>query len=123
MLASPHSRAEGRAAFRLAVERGGAKARRLTSCGLALSVNDRRVIGISESLVAACAGRSAEDLSDVLSATLTDLDLAALRLLDERPGEIKKVPVREDEQLAFFERAKPARRRSGRRNKLRVART
>lgn len=116
-------KADGRAAFRLAVEHAAAKTRRLKSCGLVLSVNDRRVIVISEFLVAACAGRSAADLSDVLSATLTDLDLAALRLLDERPGEIKKVPVREDEQLAFFERAKPARRRSGRRNKLRVART
>jgi hypothetical protein len=121
MLASPHSRAEGRAAFRLAVERGGAKARRLTSCGLALSVNDRRVIGISESLVAACAGRSAEDLSDVLSATLTDLDLAALRLLDERPGGSKRVPVQADKQLAFFERAKPAGLPSRRRIKLRGA--
>jgi len=96
-------------------------ARRLTGCGLVLSVNDRRVIVISEFLVAACAGRSAAALSDVLSATLTDLDLAALRLLDERPGESKRVPVQADKQLAFFERAKPARRPSRRRTKVRVA--
>ena len=115
-------KAEGGAAFRLAVERAGAKARRLMSCGLALSVNDRRVIVISEFLVAACAGRSAEDLSDVLSATLTDLDLAALRFLDERPGGSKRVAVQADKQLAFFERAKPARQRQGRRTKPPVAR-
>jgi hypothetical protein len=79
----------------------------LGSCGFAFSVNDRRVIVISQFLVEACAGRSAEDLSDILSATLTDLDLAALRLLEGGSDGIGKRATRQENQLAFFDRAKP----------------
>ena len=96
----------GRAAVREAVERGAAKALRLVSRGLTLSANDRRIIVISQFLVAACVGRSAEDLSDVLSGALTDLDLAAIRLLDASPVVADNHGPESDRQLAFFERAK-----------------
>jgi len=104
---------EPEAAFQRALERAEAKARRLASSGVALSVNDRRVIVISQFLVAACAGRSAEDLADVLSSTLTNLDLAALQLLEARPGEIRRQASHTEKQLAFFERPKPAKRKGG----------
>jgi putative DNA methylase len=94
-------------AVREAVERAGAKARRLASRGLTLSANDRRVIVISQFLVAACAGRSAEELSDVLSGKLTELDLSALRLLDADPAFAEEMPARDHMQMAFFEQAKP----------------
>lgn len=96
--------ADARVAFRQAVEHARLKAVRLTNCGLKLSVNDRRVVLISQFLVEACAGRSAEQLSDVLSAGLTDLDLAAMRLLDS--SSLQPVPSteREEKQLALLER-------------------
>ena len=105
---------DGGAAIREAVEHGAAKARRLVSCGLTLSVNDRRVIVISQFLVAACSGRSAEDLSYVLSGALTDLDLAAIRLLEAVPLLADKKSPWSDKQLAFFDRAE-ARKRGGKR--------
>jgi len=98
------------AAVEQAVERASAKARRLASCGLTLSVNDRRVIVISQFLVAACAGRSAHELGDVLSIKLTDLDLAAMRLLAEGPQGMGTQAAPEATQLAFFERAEPLNR-------------
>ena len=82
----------------------------LGSCGLALSVNDRRVNVISQFLVAACAGRSADELGDVLSSKLTDLDLAAMRLLEGGSEGTGKQARQEATQLAFFERAKPVSR-------------
>ena len=107
-------RAEPRDAFRLAAKRATSKAWRLTKSGLVLSLNDKRVIIISEFLVAACAGRSTEALSDVLSATLTDLDLEALRPLDDDSPAAEEAPLNEDKQLAFFDRAKTSRiRRAG----------
>ncbi len=93
-------------AFEKAIQGAKAKASRLVSCGLTLSVNDRRVVVISQFLVAACAGRSAEDLSDVLSAALTDLDLAAIRLLEAGPVVKSRKGPEGDKQLAFFDRAK-----------------
>jgi len=100
-------RSDCQVAFQQAVERAAVKARRLGSCGFAFSVNDRRVIVISQFLVEACAGRSAENLSDILSATLTDLDLAALRLLEGGSDGIGKRAKQQENQLAFFDRAKP----------------
>jgi hypothetical protein len=75
-----------------------------------LSVNDRRVIVISQFLVAACAGRSADELGDVLSRKLTDLDLAAMRLLTDGSEGIGKQAAHEATELAFFEKAKPVKR-------------
>ena len=100
-------RSEAGAAVEQAVERAAAKARRLVSCALTLSVNDRRVNVISQFLVAACAGRSADELADVLSSKLTDLDLAAMRLLEGGSEGAGEQARREATQLAFFERAKP----------------
>jgi putative DNA methylase len=100
-------KSDGGAAVEQAVERATAKARRLVSCGLTLSANDRRVIVISQFLVAACAGRSADELGDALLSNLTDLDLAAMRLLREGSERIGKQAAQEATQLAFFERAKP----------------
>ena len=113
--ADPGRKSDCGAAVRRAVERAGAKAGRLVSCGLSLSVNDRRVIVISQFLVTACAGRSASDLSDMLSSKLADLDLAAMRLLAGGSERIGKQAGQEASQLAFFERAmpgKPRRRKS-----------
>jgi putative DNA methylase len=102
------------AAMEQAIEQARAKARRLVSCGLMLSVNDRRVVVISQFLVAACAGRSAEDLSDVLSGALTGLDLAAIRLLEADAVVTREQGSESEKQLAFFDRAK-ARKRGGKR--------
>jgi len=113
---------DGGAAVREAMEHGAAKARRLVSCGLTLSVNDRRVIVISQFLVAACAGRSAEDLSDVLSGALTDLDLAAIRLLESGPVVAEKKGPESDKQLAFFDRAKARKRGKKRAPALKASR-
>jgi putative DNA methylase len=65
-----------------AIAHAKAKAARLQGCGLTLSANDRRVILIGQFLIEACAGRSAAQLSDVLSEKLTELDDAALWLLE-----------------------------------------
>ena len=108
--ADDRRRSEAGAAVEQAVERAAAKARRLVSCGLTLSVNDRRVNVISQFLVAACAGRSADELADVLSSKLTDLDLAAMRLLEGGSEGAGKQARQEATQLAFFERPKAVER-------------
>ncbi len=97
------ARAEADSAFRQAAQRAETKARRLTNSGLTLSINDRRIILISEFLVAACAGRSAQDLSGLLSSTLADLDLAAGRLVSAETLTTTKSESEADQQLALFE--------------------
>ncbi|HEV2391787.1 MAG TPA: DNA methyltransferase [Verrucomicrobiae bacterium] len=97
-------KAEDRAALRRATDRAAAKARRLNGCGLKLSVNDRRIILISEFLVAACAGRSVGELSDLLSANLSELDVAACAPLEEDAGAKEKGTKRPEIQLALFEK-------------------
>jgi putative DNA methylase len=119
--AGQRRKGDGEAAVRLAVERGAAKARRLMSCGLTLSVNDWRVIVISQFLVAACAGRSADELGDVLSSKLTDLDLAAMRLLEGGSEGIGKRAGQETKQMAFFDRAKPPVKRGNGKPAVRAA--
>jgi putative DNA methylase len=93
------------AATERAVAYAKAKAARLQGCGLTLSVNDRRVILIGQFLIEACAGRSAAQLSDVLSEKLTDLDLVALRLLefpeDQKLGH--RAARTDDRQLTLLE--------------------
>ncbi len=96
-------------AFQRAVERATLKTSRLKECGLALSVNDRRVILISQFLVETCAGRSADQLSDVLSSSLTDLDLAAMRLLESQANQPAKPGKREDRQLALLDKKRSKR--------------
>jgi putative DNA methylase len=103
-IADLRKRSDTKIAFQRAGERATSKASRLKECGLALSVNDRRVILISQFLVETCAGRSAEQLSDVLSSSLTDLDLAAMRLLESQATQPAK-PAKEDErQLALLDK-------------------
>lgn len=80
---------DSKTAFKQAVEHAVLKVGRLQSIGLNLSVNDRRVILISQFLVEACAGRTAQQLSDTLSNCLADLDLAAKRLLEHQLLESK----------------------------------
>ncbi len=89
-----------------AIAHAKAKASRLVNCGLALSANDRRVILIGQFLVEVCAGRSAVQLSDILSEKMTDIDLAALQLLEmEEDRETVHHPARSDElQMALLER-------------------
>ncbi|HLN88305.1 MAG TPA: hypothetical protein VK200_17625, partial [Candidatus Limnocylindrales bacterium] len=70
------------AATERAIAHAKAKAARLRGCGFTLSANDRRVILIGQFLVEACPGRSAAQLCDGLSEKLTELDLAALQLLE-----------------------------------------
>ena len=103
-------------AFQRAVEHATAKAKRLNDCGLMLSVNDRRVILISQFLVETCVSRSAEQLSDALSSSLTDLDLAAMRLLDSQAIQPAKQVKQDDRQLALLE--KSTTKRPPRRTKL-----
>ena len=104
--AGDRKRTDRKIAFKRAVENATAKARRLNGCGLALSVNDRRVILLSQFLVETCAGRSAQQLSDVLSNSLTDLDLAAMRLC-ESSAVRTVIPVEQTQrQLALLDREK-----------------
>jgi putative DNA methylase len=98
--------------FQRAVERATAKAKRLNDCGLTLSANDRRIVLISQFLIEICAGRSAEQLSDTLSASLTDLDLAAMRLLESH--EIKPTH-QEEKQFALLDKLQS--KRSAKRTK------
>jgi putative DNA methylase len=102
-------RCDTKIAFQQAVERATLKASRLNECGLALSANDRRVILISQFLVETCAGRSAEQLSDALSNSLTDLDLAAMRLLESQTTQPAEPAKRDEEQLALFDKKRSKR--------------
>lgn len=97
-------RSDTKIAFQRAVEHATSKACRLKECGLALSINDRRVILISQFLVEICAGRSAEQLSDALSSNLTDLDLAAMRLLESQTSQPTNQVKRDEKQLALLEK-------------------
>src|ERR1039457_1629267 len=64
--ADSRKRSDNKIAFQRAVEHATSKASRLKECGLALSVNDRRVILISQFLVETCA-RSEEHTSELQS--------------------------------------------------------
>jgi len=70
---------EASEALSSAIERANAKAARLGTIGLKLSVNDRRVLLIGQFLVEASPGRSATELSKTLAASFTTLDFAATR--------------------------------------------
>lgn len=107
--ADTRKRADAKIAFQRAIEHATAKAKRLNDCGLTLSVNDRRVVLISQFLVETCAGRSAAQLADVLSASLTDLDLAAMRLLESPASQSAKQPKQDVRQLALLEKTKRSR--------------
>jgi putative DNA methylase len=93
-------------AFQRAVGHAASKASRLKHCGLTLSVNDRRVILISQFLIETCAGRSAQQLSNVLSSSLAELDLAAMRLLESSVNQPAMQVKRDERQLALFEETK-----------------
>jgi putative DNA methylase len=70
-------------AFSHAAKRAKAKAARLQSVDMDLSANDRRVLLIGQFLAEACPGRSPTELVSTLTASLTDLDLAALNLCEK----------------------------------------
>lgn len=101
--ADTRKKADTEIAFQRAIEHATAKAVRLNDCGLTLSVNDRRVVLISQYLVESCVGRSAAQLADSLSAKMSDLDLAAMRLLRSSPVHIVKAAQQEERQLALLE--------------------
>jgi putative DNA methylase len=103
--ADSRTKCDVRKALERAVEIATAKTSRLKSCGLKLSVNDRRVILISQFLVEACAGRSAEQLSDALKGSLADLDLAAMRSLESVVYPKLEQERRNHRQLALLEKA------------------
>jgi len=102
--ADSRKRTDREIGFQRAVEHATFKASRLNGCGLTLSVNDRRVILISQFIVEICAGRSADQIVDALSDSLTDLDLAAIRLLAARTAELAQKTKRNERQLALLER-------------------
>src|SRR5437660_529267 len=56
--ADTRKRTDAEIAFQRAIEHATAKAKRLSDCGLTLSINDRRVVLISQFLVETCADRS-----------------------------------------------------------------
>src|SRR5260221_9511043 len=103
-VADIRKRSDIKIAFQRALERATSKASRLKGCGLALSVNDRRVILISQFLVETCAGRSAEQLADALSTSLTDLDLAAMRLLESQANQPAHHITQDERQLALLDK-------------------
>lgn len=107
--ADMRKRSETKIAFQRAVEHATSKAFRLKECGVVLSVNDRRVILISQFLVEICAGRSAEQLSDVLSSSLTDLDLASMRLLESQTSQPTNQVKRNENQLALLDKKRTKR--------------
>ncbi len=96
---------DARIAFQRAIEHAASKARRLKGCGLSLSINDRRVILISQFFVEVCAGRSVEQLTDLLSSTLTDLDIAAKELLESPTEPNVKPNTRSTNQLMLLDKA------------------
>ncbi len=105
-VADTRTKSDTKFAFQRAVERATSKASRLQECGLALSVNDRRVILISQFLVETCAGRSTDQLCNVLLSSLTDLDLAAMRLLTSQASQPAKQIEREERQLVLLDKNK-----------------
>ncbi len=107
--ADSRKRSDTKIAFQQAIAHATSKASRLKDCGLTLSVNDRRVILISQFLVETCAGRSAEQLSDTLSRSLTDLDLAAMRLLESQTVHPAKQIKRDERQLALLDKKRTKR--------------
>jgi hypothetical protein len=102
-------RTDVKIAFQRAVEHATLKASRLKECDLTLSINDRRVILISQFLVETCAGRSAEQLADVLSTSLTDLDVAAMRLLESQATQPSRQVEPDERQLALFDKERTKR--------------
>ncbi len=89
-------------AFRSATERAKAKTARLQAIGLNLSANDRRVLLIGQWLVEACSGRSAGELATALAGSVSDLDLAALRLSGKQAAPISSAnPV--EPQMVLLE--------------------
>jgi putative DNA methylase len=101
--ADTRTRTDSRAAFQRALGNATSKAIRLKCCGLTLSANDRRIIVISQFLVEICAGRSSTQVCDTLSSNLTDLDLTAMRLLEQDVTPSAKQLERVDGQLVFLE--------------------
>jgi putative DNA methylase len=97
---------DAKIAFQRAVAHAASKVGRLKDCGLLLSVNDRRVIVISQFFVEACAGRSVEQLTDLLSSTLTDLDIAAIGLLESSTGLLTKPDTQNTSQLILLDKSK-----------------
>lgn len=102
--ADGRKRVDTQTALQRAVDHATSKARRLKSVGLKLSVNDRRVILLSQFLVEACSGRSAEQLSDALSGSLTDLELAAMRPLAAQTVRAATQISSVEKQLALFDK-------------------
>jgi putative DNA methylase len=104
--ADRRKKTDAKVAFQRAVERASSKGSRLKDCGLSLSVNDRRVILISQFFVEACAGRSAEQLTDLLSSTLTDLDMAAMSLIESPTESLARAVMPNTSQLFLLDKPK-----------------
>jgi len=115
--ADKRKRTDTKIAFQRSIEHATSKAGRLKDCGLSLSVNDRRVILFSQFLVETCAGRSAEQLSDALWGSLTDLDLAAMRLLELQTNQPVNQVKRDERQLVLFDKTNTKRPSKGAKRK------
>jgi len=80
------------AASERALVRGRLKAARLEGKSLALSLNDLRVVLISQFLVEICPQRSAAQVLDALERRVPELDLAARRLMGGHAGPNQVAP-------------------------------
>lgn len=94
-------------AFRAAVERAKAKAAKLQSVGINLSINDRRVVLIGQFLSEACCGRSATEIATSLTDSFTDLDLAALSLCDGTTTPISQAVLVDSVEPLFMQLERP----------------
>jgi adenine-specific DNA methylase len=98
-------RCDAHSAPERAISQGTGKLDRLRHSGLELSVNDRRVVFISQYLVEACAGRSAEQLAAALGQAFTDLDVAAMRPLEPVTYPVIEREPHNRKQLVLLEKA------------------
>ena len=90
-----------------AIELSEMKATRLQNAGFSLSLNDRRVILLSQFLVEACPQRSIKELSDALSESISTLDSSALNLAVKiNSGDMRIIghPKEEGLQRTLFEK-------------------
>jgi putative DNA methylase len=122
--ADDRERLEGGVAYAHALVRARRKACRLEAKSFKLSLNDRRVILISQFLVEACAGRSAQQLIDALEERSGELDVSAISLVGEFQGKAgtprQSSGELEQRQLVLFDRPANDMRR-GRQRKTKVA--
>ena len=108
-IADHRERLEPGLAYAQGITRAQRKVARLEEMSFKLSVNDRRVILISQFLVEACAGRSCQELIGALEQKSSELDLAAMKpllRLEDKADEMRYSSRDSDQaQLVLLEKA------------------